>query len=101
MWLFALFDLPVKTRDQRRRYSRFRKVLIRYGFSMLQYSVYAQYCQSEDASLAKRRQVRTTLPDEGQVRLVSITDKQFSAMEIYLGKKNSSPEEPPGQLFLF
>lgn len=101
MWLFALFDLPVKTKDQRRRYTKFRKVLLENGFTMLQYSVYAQFCQSEDASLTKRKRIRGLLPDEGQVRLVSITDKQFGAMEVYLGKNAGEPENPAGQLLLF
>ena len=101
MWLFALFDLPVGSKFQRRAYTRFRKKLLEQGFTKLQYSVYAQYCPSEDASLAKRRVVRDALPEEGQVRLVSITDKQFGAMEIFLGKLPDEPESPLGQGLLF
>lgn len=67
----------------------------------LQYSVYAQYCQSEEASIAKRKRIRNEVPSEGQVRLVSITDKQFSAMEVFLGKMRAEPEEPQQQLLLF
>ncbi len=29
VWLFAMFDLPVKTQAQRRRYAQFRKVVDR------------------------------------------------------------------------
>lgn len=101
MWLFALFDLPVMTKEDRRRYTKFRKALLQNGFTKLQYSVYAQYCPSEEASLAKRRAVRSSLPPDGQVRLVSITDKQFSAMEVFLGKTSAEPEEPLGQGLLF
>ncbi|MBI5435291.1 MAG: CRISPR-associated endonuclease Cas2 [Planctomycetes bacterium] len=101
MWLFALFDLPMITKDDRRRYTKFRKVLLQHGFTKLQYSVYAQYCPSEDASLAKRRTIRGALPPDGQVRLVSITDKQFGAMEVFLGKTSAEPEEPLGQGLLF
>ena len=32
MWLFAMFDLPVKTKQQRRAYSRFRNLLLQEGF---------------------------------------------------------------------
>ena len=101
MWLFALFDLPVKEKDQRRAYAKFRKLLLQQGFTQMQYSVYAQYCASEESSLAKRRSVRNALPSEGQVRLVSITDKQFSSMEVFLGKEAGEPEEPLGQGLLF
>jgi CRISPR-associated protein Cas2 len=101
MWLFALFDLPVKTKAQRKRYTKFRKVLIKTGFMMLQYSVYAQYCTSEEASEAKRRRVREELPEEGQVRLVSITDKQFGSMQVFVGKREGMPEDEPRQLAFF
>jgi CRISPR-associated protein Cas2 len=101
MWLFAMFDLPVKEKDQRRAYTRFRVKLLRLGFSQIQFSVYAHYCASEDSSIAKRKAVRAVLPYEGQVRIVSVTDKQFGAMEIYYGKETASPEDPPGQLLLF
>lgn len=101
MWLLALFDLPVKEKDQKRAYVKFRRHLLVEGFTMLQYSVYAQYCVSEEASTAKRRRIRIQLPGEGQVRLVSVTDKQFAAMEVYLGKSTAEPEEPLGQGLLF
>lgn len=101
MWLFALFDLPVKEKEQKRAYVKFRRHLLTEGFLQLQYSVYAQYCVSEDASVAKRRRIRSKLPGDGQVRLVSITDKQFASMEVYLGKSESEPEEPLGQGLLF
>lgn len=101
MWLFAMFDLPVKEKDQRRAYTRFRVKLLQLGFTQIQFSVYAQYCVSEEASTVKRKAVRAALPYEGQVRVVSITDKQFGSMEIYYGKEAADPEDPPGQLLLF
>ena len=60
MWLFAMFDLPVTTAKARKRYAQFRKVLIEQGFSMLQYSVYARYCASEEMAVAlpRRESVR-------------------------------------------
>jgi CRISPR-associated protein Cas2 len=101
MWIFALFDLPVKEKDQRRAYAKFRTKLLSLGFTQLQYSVYAHYCSTEDASLVQRKAVRDVLPSEGQVRLVSITDKQFGSMEIYYGKDEGEPEQPLGQMLLF
>lgn len=101
MWLFAMFDLPVKTRQARRIYAQFRKALIREGFSMLQYSVYARYCASEEVSERFRTQIQSVLPNRGQVRLLWVTDRQFGKMEIYHGKKRCRAEEPPAQLQLF
>ena len=101
MWLFAMFDLPVDTKAARREYTRFRKGLLRDGFSMLQYSVYARYCPSEESSEAYRRHVQAFLPADGQVRLLAVTDRQFGKMEVFFGKNRKPVEDPPAQLMLF
>jgi CRISPR-associated protein Cas2 len=101
MWLYAMFDLPVDTKKARKEYTRFRKTLISEGFLMLQFSVYARYCRSEEASAAHRSRVRDLLPPDGQIRLLSVTDRQFGKQEVYNGKKRKNPEPEPQQLVLF
>ncbi len=101
MWLFALFDLPVATPEDRREYNRFRNSLLKLGFFRLQFSVYAHYCPSEESSLIFRKKIKAVLPPDGQVRVLAVTDRQFSKMEVYSGKKRASPESPPEQLALF
>ena len=101
MWLFALFDLPVRTKPQRKLANRFRNELLRNGFCRIQYSIYAQYCSSEEAAEAKRRVLRSEIPGEGQVRLISITDTQFGKMEVFTGKTVVEPENAPTQLEFF
>ena len=101
MWMFVMFDLPVTDAKARRQYARFRKRLLKEGFSMLQYSVYARSFPSEEASQAYRARVNGALPPEGQVRVVSITDRQFGKMEVYVGRSRRVPEKPPDQLMLF
>lgn len=101
MWLFALFDLPVTTAEARREYARFRKALLREGFSMLQFSVYARYLASEADADRFRERVRAALPPHGQVRLLAVTDRQFGKMEVYCGRNREKTEAEPLQLFLF
>lgn len=101
MWLFAMFDLPVTTRKARKQYAQFRKLLLEQGFSMLQFSVYARYCASEEHAERYRRTIRAALPPEGYVRVLAVTDKQFGKMENYVGEKASEVEKPPGQFLLF
>lgn len=96
-----MFDLPVETQKHRRAYNRFRRELLKDGFVMLQLSVYARYCASEEASQIHRKRVRDALPEEGNVRVVTLTDHQFGKMELYVGKKAKPPEEAPIQLELF
>jgi len=101
MWLFALFDLPVDSTEARRDYARFRKSLLAQGFTMLQFSVYARYCPSQEASQVYRGRVQEALPPRGEVRLLSVTDRQFAKMEVFLGKTVRPAEKPPDQLLLF
>lgn len=101
LWLFAMFDLPTTDVRSKRQYSRFRKLLLSEGFTMMQYSVYARHCASEESGVAIRGRLREGLPSEGQVRVLSVTDRQFGKMEVYFGKKREKTEEPPRQFMLF
>jgi len=101
MWLFAMFDLPMTDKELKRDYSRFRKYLLSQGFSMLQYSVYARHCPSEESGQGIRARIGAVVPAHGQVRLMMVTDKQFGKMEVFYGKKRRAVEAPPQQLMLF
>ena len=68
---------------------------------MLQFSVYARYCVSEEASVIHRQTIKSALPDEGEVRIVTLTDHQFGKMEAFFGKKREPVEEKPLQLEFF
>lgn len=101
MWLFAMFDLPVDSPKARHEYSRFRVSLLKQGFSMLQYSVYARYCNSEEKSKIICKRIKELLPPDGEVRLLAVTERQFGKMNVFYGKKRIETEEPPQQLMLF
>ncbi len=101
MWLMAMFDLPVKTKEDRREYTRFRNALLRSGFVRLQFSVYARCLPSEESSTIYRKVVRSVLPPGGEVRLMAVTDHQYGKMEIYAQRKRKNAEEPPPQYALF
>jgi CRISPR-associated protein Cas2 len=101
MWLFVMFDLPVKTRQDRRYYAQFRTQLLRSGFSQLQFSIYAHYFCGEEASHAKSKRIQGLLPPNGEVRLLAVTDHQFGKMRVFFGKTEAHAEKPPEQLLLF
>ena len=101
VWIFAMFDLPTDTKKARRDYTVFRKNLLKDGFTMVQYSVYVRHCASEENADVHYRRVRNFLPADGEVRLLTITDKQFERMQIYWGKMRKPTPEPPKQLELF
>lgn len=97
----AMFDLPVETPDNKRDYVRFRNGLLKDGFMMLQYSIYARYLASEEAATVHRGTIHAIIPPLGQVRLMTITDHQFGKMEVFYGKKPRAPEPIPDQIMLF
>ena len=86
MRILVFFDLPVKTASERREATRFRKFLLNDGYHMLQYSVYARDCNGMDAVEKHRSRVRQNLPDNGSVRMLTITEKQYESIEILPGK---------------
>lgn len=101
MWVFAMFDLPVDTPTARREYTRFRKRLLKDGFTRLQYSVYIRHCSSEENALVHIERVERGVPDDGEVRIVTVTDKQFERMRTFWGKMRKAPPPAPKQLTFF
>lgn len=101
MWVVAMFDLPVDTKKARRAYAQFRKALLKDGFSRLQFSVYVRHCASEENADVHSERVQQALPDDGEVRVLGITDKQFERMRVFWGKMRKATETPPHQLELF
>lgn len=100
MWMMVIFDLPVQTKKQRKEYTHFRKFLVDEGFSMLQFSVYAQYCSSRDVMETLTKKVRDHLPPEGQVRIFGLTERQYQEMYVFYGHSQGEAEDPP-EMFLF
>jgi CRISPR-associated protein Cas2 len=101
MWVLAMFDLPVDTKEARRAYTQFRKALLKDGFSRLQFSVYVRHCASEENADVHNERVQRVLPDDGEVRILTITDKQFERMRVFWGKMRKPTKSPPHQLELF
>ncbi|MBX3728282.1 MAG: CRISPR-associated endonuclease Cas2 [Candidatus Sumerlaeia bacterium] len=101
VWLFVLFDLPTGTPEARKEYARFRKLLLDEGFTMAQFSVYVRSHPSEERARVIEQRIRTNLPPDGEVRILQITDLQFSRMQIFHGKKPRPVEEAPQQLEFF
>ena len=101
MWVVVLFDLPVDTKKARRNYTRFRKQLLKGGFTKMQFSVYIRHCSSKENAEVHTQRVTKWVPEDGEVRVITITDKQFERMCIFWGKRRKPPERAPAQLEFF
>lgn len=93
MRLVVFYDLPVVERLEKRAYARFHKFLLRNGYDMIQFSVYARLCNGQDAVDKHLNRIAANLPSAGSVRCMQITEKQFTGMRILVGKKTKK-EDP-------
>ncbi len=92
MRMMVFFDLPVNTAAMRREAARFRNFLLKDGYHMIQYSVYARVCCGLDAVSTHKNRLRQNLPDNGSVRLLVITEKQYESIDILLGRLTEADE---------
>jgi len=86
MRVLVFFDLPVDTADDKRNYRKFRQLLIKSGFIMLQESVYAKLALNYTHMEQIIADIKKSKPPKGSVQILSVTEKQFSKMEIISGK---------------
>lgn len=101
MWVMVFFDLPTETKKERKIYTNFRKKLTNDGFTMFQFSIYMRHCASRENADVHIKRVKKNLPNKGHIGILCITDKQFGAMELFYGKKETQIETPLQQLELF
>ncbi len=88
MRILVFFDLPVKTKPQRRKATQFRNFLIKDGYYMVQFSVYARVCNGNDMVELHKKRLKANVPDDGSIRVLVITEKQYENVEILLGRKS-------------
>lgn len=102
-WLLVTFDLPVGTKDQRKRATNFREFLKDDGFLMLQWSVYARPCVSFPRQETHLDRVRRQIPAEGSVRCLFVTQAQWERSYVFNGapSRRLSAERLPEQMQLW
>ncbi len=89
MRVVVFFDLPVITKNDRHRYTVFRRFLLKNGFMMLQESVYSKIVLNLNARDALIFNIKKNRPPEGLVEVLTVTEKQFAKMEIITGTAES------------
>jgi len=87
MRVFCFFDLPTETNGQKRSYRIFRKLLLENGFEMMQYSVYVRTCPNRVFAKKYYTRIQNQAPEEGHIRLLTVTEKQFEEMALIIGRK--------------
>jgi CRISPR-associated protein Cas2 len=97
----VMFDLPTQTKEQRRFASQYRNMLMDYGFTQIQFSVYAKYLINATGLKSIVPQLKSGVPTNGEVRAIRLTDEQWAGTFRWYGPKDEEVEKPPPQLLLF
>lgn len=102
MWLFAMFDLPTKTADDRKKAADFRNYLLDLGFLMHQYSIYIRRCPGRERVDVLVKKIKSHIPSMGNVYLISITEKQFAdSIHIWDSKELEKEANKDENLLIF
>lgn len=101
MWMIVVFDLPVGSKIEQRRATRFRNLLLDEGFFMKQFSVYLRHCPSRSHADALADRLGKQTPAEGDISIMFFTDKQYGLTRNYAGRAARHTEEKPSQFTLF
>ena len=98
MRLIVLFDLPVKSKPDRRAYQQFHKFLISDGYVMMQFSVYTRITNGLDGMQKHLARLKANLPSKGSVRAMSVTEKQYESMFFLVGRPTPQERTVASQL---
>lgn len=102
MRIIVFFDLPVTTKAKRRAASQFRQFLLKDGYQMLQLSVYTRIVRGRDLLEKHNKRLTQHLPEEGSVRCLEVTEKQFTSMLLLVGELKPQEEKVnANQMLLF
>lgn len=90
MRVLVLYDLPVKSSENIREYTKFRKYLLKTGFMMMQESVYCKLALNTTVANAIIDNLRKNRPEAGLVQVLTMTEKQFQKIEFIVGSSKSN-----------
>lgn len=101
MRVLVFFDLPVKTKAERKEATQFRKFLLTDGYTMIQLSVYSRICRGQEAVNKHQARLQGNLPSSGCIRALQVTEQQYARMQIFVGEMKPVEKVGATQLLLF
>ena len=101
MRLIVMFDLPVITDKERKIATNFRKFLLDDGYIMMQFSVYSRICKNNDDLQKHINRVKIHSPKNGNIRMLQITEKQYSNIIMFAGSKEVEEDISIDSLLVF
>lgn len=101
LWVMALFDLPVLTKAERSRATKFRQFLLDEGFMMMQLSCYLRFTAGKEQAETITRRIGRAVPTAGKVDVIWFTDRQYGDIRSFRGRGDRARPGHPDQLALF
>ncbi|WP_040388659.1 CRISPR-associated endonuclease Cas2 [Catellicoccus marimammalium] len=92
MRILCMFDLPMETKREQKYYREFRKCLLENGFTMMQYSVYQRPVPNRQSMKKYQAILQRKIPQQGEVRLLYVTERQYNDMQFLLGTSSRQEE---------
>ena len=96
-----MFDLPVITDKERKIATNFRKFLLDDGYIMMQFSVYSRICKNNDDLQKHINRLKIHSPKSGNIRMLQITEKQYSNIIMFAGSKEVEEDISIDSLLVF
>ena len=92
MRMIVMYDLPTNSKTDVKIAQQFHHFLLNQGYIMIQFSIYMKLCQNYDSVKIQVKKLKQTLPPHGNVRLLTITEKQYQSMEILIGEPSMAEQ---------
>lgn len=96
-----MFDLPVITDKERKIATNFRNFLLDDGYIMMQFSVYSRICKNNDDLQKHINRLKIHSPKNGNIRMLQITEKQYSNIIMFAGSKEVEEDISIDSLLVF
>lgn len=86
-FLIVLYDIPMLDTSNKKSYNKFKKMLKKKGFLMLQKSVYFRYIRNMSLSDNVIIEIKKNLSKNSIINFIKLTVIQFEKMNYYSSEK--------------
>ena len=81
-----MYDFPMKTLEEKKEYTIFRKEIIKRGYYQIQKSIYIVNTSTKEKLNVIEKHLSMLVPKNSSVRTLTLTDDQFSRMKVLSGE---------------
>lgn len=89
MRTLLFFDLPTLEQCDLKAYRKFIREIKKIGFYMLQESVYVKMSIDRQSQIATISKIKKLSPNKGDIMILTVTEKQFSQIQIIVGENKT------------